>query len=99
MAKKGPGGKAIGGVEEGGVPTTTPKPKQPQYTLSFENLSVHVPGTKKSSCFSLHLRPLRFFATNYLGMSTLDRDPLNALPNVECYWTTNEWGTVPRPGK
>ncbi len=99
MAKKGPGGKAIGGVKEGGIPTTTPKPKQPQYTLSFENLSVHVPGTKKSSCFSLHLRPLRFFATKYLGMSTLDRDPLNALPNVECYWTTNEWGTVPRPGK
>jgi ABC-type multidrug transport system ATPase subunit len=90
MAKEGSGGKAIGGVEEGGVPNTTPKPKQPQHTLSFENLSVHVPGTKNSSCLSLRLRPLRFFATEYLGMSTFDRDPFNALTNVTGLLTSGE---------
>jgi ABC-type multidrug transport system ATPase subunit len=69
--------------------TTAPPPRQqPQpkkYALSFENLSVHVPGTRKSSS-SLSwrplLRPFHFVAVEYLGMSTLDRAPYVALSNV-----------------
>lgn len=70
-------GSALGAKHER---VLTPQPAQ--YTLSFENLSVHVPGSKTASWLSPLVRPLRFVATEYLGMSVLDRDPLAALTNV-----------------
>lgn len=69
---------------DGNAATTAPPQQPPKYTLSFENLSVHVPGTRSSSprLLSWLLRPFRFVAVEYLGMSTLDRAPLAALSNV-----------------
>ena len=58
-----------------------PRQQRPKYTLSFENLSVHVPGTK-SSPLSWLLRPFRLVAVEYMGMSALDRAPYVALSNV-----------------
>ena len=51
------------------------------YTLSFENLSVYVPGRKKKWYHTLG-RPLRYVLEEYAGMSIAERDPLYALNNV-----------------
>ena len=56
---------------------------RPKHALSFENLSVHVPGTKSSMLSRLLLlRPFHFVAVECLGTSTLDRAPYVALSNV-----------------
>lgn len=62
--------------------TAPPRQQRPKHTLSFENLSVHVPGTKSSSPLSWLLRPFRLAAVEYMGMSALDRAPYVALSNV-----------------
>jgi ABC-type transport system involved in cytochrome c biogenesis ATPase subunit len=52
------------------------------YTLSFENLSVFVPG-KKSKCYCNRLvQPCKYVAQEYFGMSVQDREPLHALNNI-----------------
>ena len=55
---------------------------RPKHALSFENLSVHVPGTESSTLTRLLLRPFHLVAVEYLGASTLDRAPYVALSNV-----------------
>ena len=61
--------------------TTSKKQQKEKYTLSFENLSVHVPGQKKKWYTNL-IRPLKYVAEEYMGMSIQERDPLYALNNV-----------------
>ena len=51
------------------------------YTLSFENLSVHVPG-RKSKWYTPLARPFKYVAEEYLGVSVQERDPLYALDNI-----------------
>ena len=52
-----------------------------KYTLSFSNLSVHVPG-KKKKWYSTIVQPFKYVAQEYLGVSTESRDPLYALNNI-----------------
>ena len=52
-----------------------------KYTISFSNLSVHVPG-KKKKWYSTIVKPFKYVAQEYLGLSTESRDPLYALNNV-----------------
>ena len=52
-----------------------------KYTLSFSNLSVHVPG-KKKKWYSTLVKPFKYVAQEYLGLSTESRDPLYALNNI-----------------
>ena len=68
-------------------PSQSPPPPSPQkstkkYTLSFENLSVFVPGTKPSCCCSYLFRPMKYIAQEYFGMSVQNRQPLHALTNI-----------------
>ena len=75
---------------------TTNSPSQvsssPKYTLSFENLSVHVPGTTQSSSklARLLLRPFKHVAVEYLGLSTIDHSPFTALSNITGYVNSGE---------
>jgi hypothetical protein len=63
----------------------------PKYTLSFENLSVHVPGTQSSSKLArLLLRPFKHVAVEYLGLSTIDHSPFTALSNITGYVNSGE---------
>ena len=57
-------------------------PPKSIYTLSFENLSVFVPGKKSKCCCNLILRPFKYVAQEYFGMSVEDREPLHALNNI-----------------
>ncbi len=63
------------------MPTTTTTTTT-KYTLSFENLSVFVPGKKTSCCCSHLFRPIQYIAQEYLGMSVQDREPRYALHNI-----------------
>lgn len=56
-------------------------PLAKEYALSFENLSVHVPGRPRRWYAPL-VRPFEFVAQEYLGLSVRERDPLYALTNV-----------------
>ncbi len=61
------------------LPTTTTT----RCTLSFENLSVFVPGKKQSCCSRLFFfRPIVYIAQEYFGMSVQDREPRNVLHNI-----------------
>lgn len=51
------------------------------YTLSFDNLSVHVPGRKKKWYHPL-CKPFKYVAQEYLGVQITERSPLYALNNV-----------------
>ncbi|KAL7543865.1 hypothetical protein ACHAXR_013237 [Thalassiosira sp. AJA248-18] len=74
---------AVGDDDDGGNDDTTPLTKtMPEaYTLSFENLSVHVPGRKKK-WYSPIVRPFKYVAEEYMGLSVQERDPLYALNNI-----------------
>ena len=73
-------------INNDGVASSPPPPspqKSPnKYTLSFENLSVFVPGTKPSCCCSYLFRPMKYIAQEYFGMSVQNRQPLHALTNI-----------------
>jgi ABC-type multidrug transport system ATPase subunit len=72
-------------------PQSVSQMSSPKYTLSFENLSVHVPGTKSSSKLGrVLLRPFQYVAVEYLGLSTLDRSPFTALSNITGYVNSGE---------
>lgn len=50
-------------------------------TLSFENLTVHVPGDPKSCCGCLN-NPFKNYLQEYLGMSLEETEPFYALNDV-----------------
>lgn len=66
---------------EDDAPIEKTMPVVDKYTLSFENLSVHVPG-KKKKWYTTCCRPFKFIAEEYMGLSVQERDPLYALNNV-----------------
>lgn len=58
-------------------------------TLSFENLTVHVPGGGWACCNCLD-SPLKHYAQEYLGMSVDDRPSLYALDDVSGHVSAGE---------
>lgn len=54
---------------------------RPKLTLSFENLTVHVPGEKGSCCNCLQ-NPIKNFLQEYVGMSLEEKNPFYALNDV-----------------
>ena len=63
--------------DDDGGPTKTERPS----ALSFENLSVYVPGKKKKWYHPL-VKPFKHVAEDYMGLSIAERDPLYALNDV-----------------
>lgn len=61
--------------------TSSVKHLPTNYTLSFENLSVHVPGIGRK-WYSALAKPFKYVAQEYLGQYVNERDPLYALNNV-----------------
>ena len=65
------------------------------YTLSFENLTVHVPGgasttSKSRQCWNAMNNPFRNFLQEYFGLSVLSSNPIYALDNVSGYVQSGE---------
>ncbi|KAL9190425.1 hypothetical protein ACHAXT_007636 [Thalassiosira profunda] len=58
-----------------------PTKKERPSALSFENLSVYVPGKKKKWYHPL-VKPFKHVAEDYMGLSIAERDPLYALNDV-----------------
>ena len=88
------GGLPLADDDGDSPPSSSPSPPLPldtksTLTLSFDKLSVHVPG-KKTKCYSRLLRPFKYVAEDYFGMSVQDRDPLNALTNITGLLTSGE---------
>jgi hypothetical protein len=54
---------------------------RPSLTLSFENLTVHVPGQTRS-CTSSIFDPFRHYAEEYMGMSVENKEPFYALDGI-----------------
>jgi ATP-binding cassette subfamily G (WHITE) protein 2 (SNQ2) len=52
--------------------------------LSFENLTVHVPG-KKRSCCNFAANPLANFAQEFLGMQIREHEPFDAISDISGY--------------
>jgi hypothetical protein len=57
---------------------------RPSLTLSFENLTVHVPGQTRSCCCtsSSMFDSFRHYAEEYMGMSVENQDPFYALDGI-----------------
>jgi ABC-type multidrug transport system ATPase subunit len=58
--------------------------KTNSYVLSFENLTVHVPGKKKSCC-DFADNPFATFAQEFLGMQIREHEPFNAIKDISGY--------------
>eukprot|EP00547_Thalassionema_nitzschioides_P003041 CAMPEP_0194205690 /NCGR_PEP_ID=MMETSP0156-20130528/4909_1 /TAXON_ID=33649 /ORGANISM="Thalassionema nitzschioides, Strain L26-B" /LENGTH=1620 /DNA_ID=CAMNT_0038932039 /DNA_START=162 /DNA_END=5024 /DNA_ORIENTATION=+ len=62
------------------------------YTLSFENLTVHVPGVKSGccNCLSKADNPFGYLLQEYGGVSVQERDPFYALDGISGYLKSGE---------
>lgn len=52
-----------------------------EYVLSFENLTVHVPGTQRRCCDCID-NPMNNFLQEYLGSSVAEHEPFHALDSI-----------------
>ena len=63
--------------------------ERPDLTLSFENLTVHVPGDQ-GSCCNCFQNPLKNYLQEYAGVSLEKRDPFYALDDVSGVLSSGE---------
>ena len=81
-----PSNKVVGEKDE---PVEQPVVNRQKYALSFENLTVYVPGTTKNCCHSMG-NPFGKFMQEYLGMQTEEKDPFYSLDAVSGYLKSGE---------
>lgn len=66
-------------------------PGHPKYVLSFENLTVHVPETRRRKlCCNCLDNPFTYFAQEYMGMQIAEKAPFYALDDVSGYLKSGE---------
>lgn len=79
--------------EEVPAPVQTSVMQKPDLTLSFENLTVHVPGDAGNCCNCVS-NPLKNYLQEYVGMSLEERDPFYALDDVSGVVSSGEFCLV-----
>jgi hypothetical protein len=71
------------------IPTPAPR-DPPKYVLSFENLTVHVPETRRRKLCNCLDNPFTYFAQEYMGMQIAETAPFYALDDVSGYLKSGE---------
>jgi ABC-type multidrug transport system ATPase subunit len=79
--------------QEMAAPVQDSMMQKPNLTLSFENLTVHVPGDEGNCCNCIS-NPLKNYLQEYVGMSLEERDPFYALYNVSGVVSSGEFCLV-----
>eukprot|EP00978_Attheya_sp_CCMP212_P043255 scaffold279116_cov54-Attheya_sp.AAC.1 len=63
-------------------PTSSEEKNGDDFVLSFEHLTVHVPGIAKNTCFFNMDNPISNYMQEYLGMQMQEREPFYSIDNV-----------------
>uniref|UniRef100_A0A7S2UBS7 ABC transporter domain-containing protein n=1 Tax=Attheya septentrionalis TaxID=420275 RepID=A0A7S2UBS7_9STRA len=63
-------------------PTSSEEKNRDDFVLSFEHLTVHVPGIAKNTCFFNVDNPIANYMQEYLGMQMQEREPFYSIDNV-----------------